>query len=124
MSNLSKGDALKTILTSLSATSGDIKSSAVISIDGLVMASNFPADMDEDRVGAMSAAMHAMGERCSSELGAGDIQQVFVKGNTGFVIMIEAGTEGVLTCICSEAAKLGLIFLDMKRAADEVGRIL
>jgi len=124
MNTLSKGDALKTILTSLSSTSGDIKSSAVISIDGLVMASDFPADLDEDRVGAMSAAMHAMGERCSLELGAGDIQQVFVKGEQGIVIMLQAGAEAVLSCICSENAKLGLIFLDMKRAASEIGRIL
>ena len=60
---ISKSDALKAILNSLSTSSGDIEASAVVSTDGLMIASNFPAGLDEDRLAAMSAALLAMGER-------------------------------------------------------------
>ena len=124
MNNLSKGDALKTILTSLSSTSGDIKSSAVISIDGLVMASDFPADLDEDRVGAMSAAMLSLGDRTAEELGRGALEQVLIKCDNGYILMTHAGHDAVLTVLAKPNARLGLIFLDVKRAAESTGKIL
>ncbi len=124
MAQLSKYDALNAILASLSSSSGDIEASAVVSIDGLLMASNFPANMDEERMAAMAAALLAIGERTSQELERGELEQVFVRGAHGFVIMMAAGEDGVLTVLCNERSKLGLIFLDMKRAAAEIARIL
>jgi predicted regulator of Ras-like GTPase activity (Roadblock/LC7/MglB family) len=37
----------------------DIEASAVVSVDGLIMASSLPAGVEEDRVSAMSAATEA-----------------------------------------------------------------
>ncbi|MBS1828594.1 MAG: roadblock/LC7 domain-containing protein [Bryobacteraceae bacterium] len=124
MAKVTKLDALNTILGSLSASSGDIEACAVVSTDGLMMASNFPAGLDEERMGAMTAALLAMGERTSNELSRGDLEQVYVRGRNGMVIMMGAGHDGVLTALCSKNAKLGLIFLDMHRAAEEVGKVI
>jgi predicted regulator of Ras-like GTPase activity (Roadblock/LC7/MglB family) len=124
MAQLSKYDALNSILASLASSSGDIEASAVVSTDGLLMASNFPANMDEDRMAAMAAALLAIGERTSQELERGNLEQVFVRGDNGFIVMMAAGEDGVLTVLCSDRAKMGLIFLDMKRAAAEIGKIL
>lgn len=124
MAKVSKTEALNSVLGSLSATSGDIEACAVVSTDGLVMASNFPAGMDEDRMAAMAAALLAMGERTSRELNRGGLQQVFVRGDKGLVVMMAAGADGVLTALCSQSAKLGLIFLDMQRAAQELSKII
>lgn len=124
MAVISKMDALKSILSSLSSCSADIEASAVVSTDGLLMASNFPAGMDEESIAAMTAALLAMGERSVRELARGELEQVFIKGNKGFLILMAAGTEGVLATLCSKQAKLGLIFLDMNRAAAEIGKIL
>lgn len=124
MVKVSKSEALNSVLGSLSATSGDIEACAVVSTDGLMMASNFPAGMDEDRMAAMSAALLAMGERTSRELNRGGLQQVFVRGEKGLVVMMAAGQDGVLAALCSQNAKLGLIFLDMQRAAQELSKII
>ena len=124
MVKVSKSEALNSVLGSLSATSGDIEACAVVSTDGLMMASNFPAGMDEDRMAAMSAALLAMGERTSRELNRGNLQQVFVRGEKGLVVMMAAGQDGVLAALCSQNAKLGLIFLDMQRAAQELAKII
>jgi uncharacterized protein len=124
MAKVTKLEALNTILGSLSASSGDIEACAVVSSDGLMMASNFPVGFDEERLGAMTAALLAMGERTSNELNRGELEQVFVRGRNGMVIMMGAGQDGVLTTLCNKNAKLGLIFLDMHRAAQEIGKII
>lgn len=107
-------------LRDLQSSTPEIEASAVVSVDGLIMASNLPANVEEDRVSAMSAAMLSLGERISTELGRGMLDQVYIKGKNGYVILMSVGDEAVLTSLVREGAKLGLIFLDMRRAADEL----
>lgn len=111
-------------LRDLQATTPEIEASAVVSVDGLIMASSLPAGVEEDRVSAMSAAMLSLGERISTELGRGTLDQVYIKGDDGYVILMSVGDEAVLTTLVREGAKLGLIFLDMRRTADDLGKLV
>lgn len=112
------------LLKELQMTTPDIEASAVVSVDGLIVASALPADVEEDRVSAMSAAMLSLGERIASELHRGTLDQVFVRGEEGYVLLMSVGEEAVLTALARKNAKLGLVFLDMKRTAAEVLRLL
>jgi len=111
-------------LRDLQGTTPEIEASAVVSVDGLIMASSLPAGVEEDRVSAMSAAMLSLGERISSELGRGILDQVYVKGVSGYVILMSVGDEAVLTTLVRQNAKLGLIFLDMRRSADDLEKLV
>lgn len=111
-------------LRDLQQTTPEIEASAVVSVDGLIMASSLPAGVEEDRVSAMSAAMLSLGERISTELGRGLLDQVYIKGKEGSVILMSIGEEAVLTTLVREGAKLGLIFLDMRRAADDLEKLV
>lgn len=111
-------------LRDLQASSPDVEASAVVSVDGLTMASALPSSVEEDRVSAMSAAMLSLGERISSELGRGTLDQVYIKGETGYVILMAVGEEAVLTVLAHQQAKLGLLFLDMRRAAEDLTKLL
>ncbi len=117
-------DMLSSVLSELNGTSADIEASAVISTDGLMIAAMLPQGMDEDRVGAMSAAMLSLGDRTSGELGRGELEQVLIKGDNGFVLMTHAGDDAVVTVMAKPKAKLGLIFLDVKRAAENITQLL
>ena len=97
-------------LRELQASSPDIEASAVVSVDGLSIASALPQGVEEDRVSAMSAAMLSLGERIATELGRGSLEQVYVKGQKGYVVLMSVGEEAVLTALAREQAKLGLIF--------------
>jgi predicted regulator of Ras-like GTPase activity (Roadblock/LC7/MglB family) len=119
-----RADLLASVLTDLNGTSADIEASAIISTDGLMIASVLPVGMDEDRVGAMSAAMLFLGDRTAQELERGTLEQVLIKGVKGYVLMTYAGTDAVLTVLAKPNAKLGLIFLDVKRAARSVTGLL
>jgi len=111
-------------LRELQASSPDIEASAVVSVDGLGIASALPRDVEEDRVSAMSAAMLSLGERIAGELGRGKLEQVYIKGEKGFVVLMSVGEEAVLTALAGEQAKLGLVFLDMRRAAEDLSKLI
>ncbi|NDJ76556.1 MAG: hypothetical protein GYB65_09890 [Chloroflexi bacterium] len=111
-------------LRDLQAGTPDIEASAVVSVDGLIMASSLPAGVEEDRVSAMSAAMLSLGERIAGELGRGSLDQVYIRGDSGFVMLLSIGDEAVLTALVRESAKLGLVFLDMKRAAGDLEKLV
>ena len=111
-------------LRDMQAASPDIEASALVSVDGLIMASALPTDVEEDRVSAMSAAMLSLGERISGELGRGGLDQVYIRGDAGYVLLTAVGEEAVLTALARENAKLGLIFLEMRRAAEDLERLV
>jgi predicted regulator of Ras-like GTPase activity (Roadblock/LC7/MglB family) len=111
-------------LRDLQASSPDIEASAIVSVDGLTIASALPQGVEEDRVSAMSAAMLSLGERIANELGRGSLEQVYIKGVSGYVVLMSVGEEAVLTALAREQAKLGLIFLDMRRAAEDLRKLI
>lgn len=117
-------DVIQQTLHELNGSTADIEASALISTDGLMMASALPQGADEDRVGAMSAALLSLGERAARELARGTLQRVLIQGERGYIIMSAAGSEAVLTVLARANAKLGLIFLDMRRAAESLARLL
>lgn len=121
---MSRTDQMVHRLRNMQAASPEIEASAVVSVDGLIMASALPQDVEEDRVSAMSAAMLSLGERIAVELGRGNLEQVFIRGGHGYVILSAIGEEAVLTALAREDAKLGLIFLEMRRAAEDLARVV
>ena len=120
----SRADQMVDRLRSMQAAAPDIEASAIVSVDGLIMASALQQGVEEDRVSAMSAAMLSLGERISNELGRGGLEQVYIRGGQGYVILTAVGQEAVLTALAREQAKLGLIFLEMRRAAEDLTRMV
>jgi len=111
-------------LQNMQAFAPDIEASAVVSVDGLIIASALQQGVEEDRVSAMSAAMLSLGERISSELGRAGLEQVYIKGDAGSIVLTSVGDEAVLTALARQDAKLGLIFLEMRRAAEDLVKLV
>jgi len=113
-------ERMEAALRTLVANTPDLQGAACVSFDGLVLASVLPSGTDEDRVSAMAAALLSLGERTAQELQRGDLEQVYVKGDKGYVVLMQAGPEAVLEVIAGQGSKLGMVLLDMKRAAQEI----
>jgi predicted regulator of Ras-like GTPase activity (Roadblock/LC7/MglB family) len=111
-------------LRELQASSPDVEASAVVSVDGLSIASALPKGVEEDRVSAMSAAMLSLGERIANELGRGILEQVSIRGDNGYVILMSVGPEAVLTALARAHSKLGLILLDMRRTSEDLVKLI
>ena len=117
-------DRLASSLNELMENNQEIQAAALVSLDGFTMASALPEGMQEDRVGAMSAAILGLGERAAAELGRGALSQVFIEGESGYVVLISAGDRAVLTALADIEAKLGLVLYDMRATAVHIGEIL
>jgi predicted regulator of Ras-like GTPase activity (Roadblock/LC7/MglB family) len=121
---MTKADHLARALDEVLATSPDIEAAAVVSADGLPMASALPPHVEEDRLAAMSAAILTLGERASFGLGKGGLQQVFVEGEDGYVVLMAAGENAVLVAVTSQGAKVGLLLFEMRRGSARVASVM
>jgi len=120
----SVAEQLYTVLGDLATNVPDIKASAVVSLDGLTIASHLPEGIEEDRVGAVSAALLSLGERSSLEMACGDLSLILLKSASGHIITMSVGANAVLSIMSSENAALGRVFLELEYAAERLDQIL
>lgn len=121
---MSKADQLAAALDEFLGVSPDVEAAAVVSADGLPMASALPPYVEEDRLAAMSAALLTLGERAAEGLGKGELAQVFVEGKQGYVILMSAGPGAVLVAVTSHSAKAGLVLFEMRKAAAGIEAVM
>lgn len=101
-------------------TSGDIEGAAVITRDGLVIASDMSSDIDADTLAAMSATMTGAAETVIQELKKSSPERVIVESKNTKLITIGAGSNAILVCVVKSNAKLGIVLLDMKKASSNI----
>lgn len=121
---MNRVDQLNRILRSLQTGSPDIEATALISEDGLMIASALPAHLDETRIAGMSSTLLSLGTRAAVELDRGDVEDVLVRGREGFALMMSSGSGTLLLALATKQAKLGLLFLDLRRAVADIRKIL
>ena len=121
---MTKADLLSSALDDFLTISAEVEAAAVVTADGLPMASALPPHVEEDRLAAMSAALLTLGERAASELGKGELAQVFIEGPKGHVILMAAGRDCVLVCVTAKGSKVGLVLFEMRRIAERVARVM
>jgi predicted regulator of Ras-like GTPase activity (Roadblock/LC7/MglB family) len=120
----SRTEKMQDILRGLRGASPDIIGAAVVSIDGFIVASVLPAEVDEELVSGMAAAMLGVGERISSELMASVMEQVYVRSEKGYVVLNAVGADSVLVVLTTKDAKLGLVFIEVKRRCAELTKVI
>ena len=96
----------------------------MVSIDGFIIASVLPNDIDEELVSGMAAAMLGVGERISSELMASTMEQVYVRSEKGYVVLNAVGTDSVLVVLTTKEAKLGLVLIEIKHRCVELAKAI
>ena len=121
---MSKAEKLAQALDDLLGVSPEVEAAAVVSADGLPMASALPPHVEEERLAAMSAALLTLGDRAAEGLGKGQLQQVFIEGSDGHVILMSAGRDAVLVSVVSHGAKIGLVLYEMRRSAATVAEVM
>ncbi|MGH2750407.1 MAG: roadblock/LC7 domain-containing protein [Actinomycetota bacterium] len=121
---MSKAEQLAAVLDEFLAVSLDVEAAAVVSSDGLPMASALPPTVQEDRLAAMSAALLSLGERAAEGLDKGELAQVYVEGSDGNVVLMAAGRHAVLVAMTAKHAKAGLVLFEMRSSARRVEQVL
>ncbi len=117
-------EKLSSVLQNFVSSTSDVEGAAIVTPDGLPLATSLPKAIDEERAAAMSAAMLSLGERISSEFARGEVDRIFVEGNKGYGILTSCGTDAVFLVLANQSAKQGLLMLEIKRALSELKLIL
>jgi uncharacterized protein len=115
---------IQDLLQNFVTGTADVQGAALVSPDGLALATALPAGFDEERTAAMSASILSLGERIGQELSRGEITRILVEGDKGYSILVGCGAEGVLLILASQNARQGVLFLEVKRLAGEVRPML
>jgi uncharacterized protein len=123
-SGMTRLDELNRILRKLQTDSPGIETSALISEDGLMIARAETVNMEETRVAGMTATLLNLGTRAAVELSRGSVQEVIVRGEYGYVVVISAGRGTLLLTVTNESSKLGLVFFDMREAIRALQQVL
>lgn len=102
----------------------DIKGAALVSDDGLVIGSVLHADVNEDSVGGMASVLQSLGFRVTNELELGEMDQILIRAKQGNVMMVGVGEGALLSVLMSRNAKLGLVFLDVGYAVQNLAEMI
>ncbi|MEM2918212.1 MAG: roadblock/LC7 domain-containing protein [Candidatus Altiarchaeota archaeon] len=114
-----KKDRLLGILKTLTAI-GDIEGSAIVTRDGLLIASDLPRDVDAETFAAMSATMLGAAETAVSELKRGIVERVIAEGKQSKLIAKGAGASAVLVSMVRPDANLGLVLVEIGKASEKI----
>ena len=123
-SGMARLDELNRILRKLQTDSPGIETTALISEDGLMIARAETMHMEETRVAGMTATLLNLGTRAAAELSRGPVQEVIVRGEQGYAVVISAGRGALLLAVTNETSKLGLVFFDMREAIRSLQQVL
>lgn len=103
---------------------GDIEASAIVSRDGLLMASDMASGINAETFAAMTATMLGAAETAATELGRGLPDRIIVESEETKLIAIGTGPKALLVVMTSPEAGLGLILIELAKAADKIKMIL
>ncbi|MHA1237968.1 MAG: roadblock/LC7 domain-containing protein [Candidatus Odinarchaeia archaeon] len=120
----SKIEEIENILREIELTTRHIEACAVISTQGLPISSAMPANVNDEILSAMAAAILSIGERAAIELSRGKLNRILVEGEKGYLILKGAGENAILAVLTTKSANLGMVFLIMERAADRIMKLL
>lgn len=110
-------------LKQLMQDSSEIKAAALVSVDGIMIASHSIKDVSEDQMAAMSAAMLSLGNRMAGNVLNGNIDRVMIQSNLGYVIITAVGENLLLSVVAVLNAKLAMVFHDIKSFGETIKSI-
>jgi predicted regulator of Ras-like GTPase activity (Roadblock/LC7/MglB family) len=117
-------EKLDNILDQLIVTIPEVKAATLVSIEGELIASALPRDVDETSIGVMVAALLSLAESAITLIKSGEFEQLFIRGRDGYLLVLPAGLNAVLSVSTSRDVRLGLIYLDCKRVSETIAKLI
>jgi hypothetical protein len=112
------------ILNKLLGAIPEVKSAAIVSAEGLPIASALPQGVDEIKIAAMTAALFSLSEMAILEMRKGNFDQLYIKGSEGYFLVMQAGQNAVLAVSTTKDVRLGLVLLDSRKTRERISGLL
>jgi len=117
-------EKLDTILAKLITSIPEVKAASVVSVEGELIASALPQDVDEMTMAVMSAVLLSLAESAITLIKSGEFEQLFIQGRDGYLLVLPAGLKAVLSVSTTRDVRLGLIFLDCMQTAEKIANLI
>ena len=121
---ISRGSKITDTLRMLRTSTPEVVGAVVVNMEGFVVASLLPADVDEELIAGMAASLLGVGERISSDLMGSNMEQIYTRSPKGYIVLQAINTDAALVLLVTREAKLGLVFLEVKRVSSELARVV
>ena len=113
-------DLLKYIMDNVDG----VKAAQLTADTGQPLASALPSSTDDMRLAAMTAALCSLSERAIGEMGLGEFEQCYVQAKKGYLLILHAGDDQVLTVSTTKEVKLGPILYKHYKLLEEGDEIV
>lgn len=118
------GAALRPVIRRLQSKLSDVQGVAVVTGDGLPLATVLDNGADPARFGAMCASLLALAAQAAKEIDRGRLRQVLIEGDDGAMLIVRAGEEAVLAVAAGQSINTGRLFLEARKVAEDVAAIV
>jgi predicted regulator of Ras-like GTPase activity (Roadblock/LC7/MglB family) len=118
---MAKGEQLKAQIEELRGAIPELKGVLLASNEGLPIAHSLSNGADPNRVAAMAAAASSLGRRISESMSAGTLGEVSIQADEGALFVYSAGNKAVLAVLSPQGGNAGLIHLEARVAAKQIG---
>ncbi|MFX0167674.1 MAG: roadblock/LC7 domain-containing protein [Candidatus Hodarchaeota archaeon] len=115
---------LDSILAKFIDTVPEVKAATLVSVEGELLASDFPQDVDENTIAVMTAALLSLAESAITLIKNGEFEQLFIRGKDGYLLVLPAGPNAVLSVSTTRDVRLGLIYLDCMRISEQIAKLI
>ena len=112
------------VLRSIYTSVPEVIGAVVVNMDGFVVSAVIPSEVDDELIGGMAAALIGVGERIATDLMRAQMEQVYIRSPKGYVIINAITDQSALVLLVTREAKLGLVFLELRRVVEELGRVI
>ncbi len=119
-----RSEKINDILKSIRTSTPEVIGASVVNSEGFTIASLLPAEVDEELVAGMSAALLGVGEKISSDLTHAEMEQTYVRSSKGYIIINSISDESALVLLVTREARPELFLLGLKRALTDLARLV
>ena len=101
-----------------------VKAAQLTADTGQPLASILPATTDDMRLAAMTAALCSLSERAIGEMGLGEFEQSYIQAKKGYLLILHAGEDQILTVSTTKDVKLAPILYKHYKNLEEAEELI
>lgn len=116
-------EKIESALKSLNESNSQILLSMIVSPDGFTMAFEGRAE-EPERVGALYIELQLVCEKIMSELDCGELEEMFIRANSGCVTILPIFDKGILACMSTPDVNPNKMQLVTWKAVTKLNKIM
>jgi predicted regulator of Ras-like GTPase activity (Roadblock/LC7/MglB family) len=101
-----------------------VKGAQLTADTGQPLASILPSTTDDMRLAAMTAALCSLSERAIGEMGLGEFEQSYIQAKKGYLLILHAGEDQILTVSTTKDVKLAPILYKHYKNLEEAEELV